>query len=292
MISKIDLYKGVFVTILWGINFSFIEIGLKDLDPFNMTFLRFLFCVFPLAFFIKKPANISWFNIALHGFLFGAGLWWIVNLAMYNGLSPGLSSVFLQFSAFFTIILSRLFFKERLSLRQIAGMIISFCGLLLITVFSNENSTKAGIFLVIIAAISWSFCNIIIKYYKPSDMAGFIVWSSLFSAPMIFLLTLAVKGREVIFSMADHINYTSFLSVLFQSYVTTIFGFIVWNNLLKKYNAASVAPLSLIVPVSGIITSYLVFDEKLGYDQLLSVAVIIFGIYIFLDTKKRVEIIS
>lgn len=284
--SRMDLFKGVLVTVMWGANFSVIEMGLKDLDPFALTFLRFLFCAFPLVFFIKKPAGVSWLNIALYGVLFGVGFWWVVNFAMYNGLSAGLSAVLLQFSVFFTIILSYIFFKEELSFPHVIGMFFSFAGLISIVVFSKQDSTIIGVFLVLLAAISWAFCNIIIKLSKPSDMMGFIIWSSLFSAPAILIMTVFIKGVEPIFSIAKNITPASGFSVLFQAYITTILGYIVWNNLIKKYEASVVAPLSLIVPVSGIISSYLFLDERLEYGQLLSLGIIIFGVSIFINAKK------
>jgi O-acetylserine/cysteine efflux transporter len=41
---------------------------------------------------------------------------------MYSGLSAGLASVFLQFSAFFTINLSRQLFDEKINQAQPMGM--------------------------------------------------------------------------------------------------------------------------------------------------------------------------
>ncbi|EEP7736497.1 EamA family transporter, partial [Salmonella enterica] len=54
MSKRLDLFVGFLVTVLWGANFAVIELGLRDLDPFILTFLRFTFCAFPLVFFIKK----------------------------------------------------------------------------------------------------------------------------------------------------------------------------------------------------------------------------------------------
>jgi O-acetylserine/cysteine efflux transporter len=50
---------------------------------------------------------------------------------------------------------------------------------------------------------------------------------------------------------------------------------------MKKYPAASVAPLSLIVPVSGIVTSYLAFDEHFVMGVWIGAAVMLAGVAIF-----------
>lgn len=282
---KIDVYIGALVTIMWGANFCVIELGLKDLDPFILTLLRFFFCAFPLVFFIKKP-NVPWIAIISYGFLFGAGLWWVVNFAMYNGLSAGVSSVFLQFAAFFTIIFSYFFLKEKVTKSHIAGMLISSIGLLIMIFGSKEHSTTMGIILVLLAAISWAFCNIIIKISKPSDMFAFIIWSSLFSIPIILIMTIIIKGYNPILNIPKDITLSSSFSVLFQAYITTILGYYIWNNLMKKYPATSIAPLSLLVPVSGIISSYILFKENLSFIQIISIIIVILGISIFLNVHQ------
>ncbi|ECJ2543969.1 EamA family transporter [Salmonella enterica subsp. arizonae] len=291
MSKRLDLFVGFLVTVLWGANFAVIELGLRDLDPFILTFLRFTFCAFPLVFFIKKPEGISLISIALYGVFFGVGLWWVVNFAMFNGLSAGLSSVFLQFSAFFTIVLSCFFLGEKINKIHISGIVTAFVGLIMIIHFSEESSTIKGVFFVIIAAMSWAVCNIIVKLTRPANMIAFIVWSSLFSAPAVLIMTVYVKGWGVL-SIPDDITVGSSFSVLFQAYITTVVGYMIWNNLMKKYPATEVAPLSLFVPVSGVITSYLFLDERLSVQQLISVIVVITGIFIFLNSARIIKLMN
>lgn len=292
MSKRIDLFIGFLVTVLWGANFSVIELGLRDFDPFILTFLRFAFCAIPLIFFIKKPAGVSLLSIALYGVIFGVGLWWVVNFAMFNGLSAGLSSVFLQFSAFFTIFLSFFLLKEKVNKVHLLGIIISILGLVMIVVYSGQESTIKGIFLVIVAALSWAVCNIIVKKTKPRNMIAFIVWSSLFSAPAVLIMSVLVKGWSGVLSIPHDVTYGSAFSVLFQAYITTIVGYMIWNNLMKKYPAAEVAPLSLFVPISGVISSYLFLGERLTKYQVVSVVVVIFGIFIFLNSAKIMNMFS
>lgn len=291
-LSKIDLFAGVLVTVIWGCNFSVIELGLKSLDPFLLTLLRFTFCAIPLVFFIRKPDNITYATLATYGILFGAGLWWVVNFAMYSGLSAGMSSVFLQFSAFFTIIMSSIFLKEGINKVHFVGMFFSGLGLLMILYLSEEKSTTVGIFLVLLAAFSWSLCNLIVKVKKPKDMVAFIVWSSLFSVPAIFVMTIYFEGLKPFQNLISDFTWGAAFSIFFQCYVTTIFGYMTWNNLMKKYPASVVAPLSLIVPVSGILTSYIFFDEHLSPAQGLAILFVFIGIAIFINSSKILSVVG
>jgi O-acetylserine/cysteine efflux transporter len=284
--KKTDLFLGILVTAIWGANFSVIKLGLSSLDPFLLTAFRFLLCSIPLIFFVKKPDGVSMKIMALYGSLFGVGLWGMVNLGIYLGLSAGLASLVLQFSAFFTILMSTIFFKEKISNLQFLGVIVSLCGLLFIFTITDGNISYLGLFLVILGAISWSMCNIIIKKHKPSNMFSFIVWSSIFSATPLFLITLLIKGVEPFYGLRDSLNSASIFSILFQAYITTIFGYYVWNAMMRKYPVSSVAPLSLNVPIFGLITSYLVFDENIAANKIVAAALIISGIAIFLFAPK------
>ena len=256
------------------------------MDPFLLTLLRFTFCAFPAVFFIKKPTGISYSALSLYGLLFGAGLWWVVNFAMYNGLSAGMSSVFLQFSAFFTIILSGLALKEHINRAHVTGMLFSAVGLMMILLLSDRQSTTTGILLVLGAALSWSLCNLMVKIKKPGDMVGFIVWSSLFSIPAILVLTLLTKGTEPFDHFYEKVTWGASFSILFQAYVTTILGYGVWNNLMKKYPAPIVAPLSLIVPTSGLLMSFIFFGEALSALQALALGFVFLGLGIFITSSK------
>ncbi|MGE8388819.1 MAG: EamA family transporter [Pseudomonas sp.] len=278
---KRDLTVGVLVTVLWGCNYGVIELGLSTLDPSVMTLLRFTLCAVPLVFFIRRPTGVSTAAMALYGVLFAVGIWWMVNFAMYQGLSPGMASVFLQFSAFFTILLSAVFLRERITAAHFWGMAFAACGLGMMLLSSSQSSTVIGLFLVLLAALAWALCNLLIKLKRPGEMTAFIVWSSLFSLPFILAFIVASQGWKAFEGLAHGLAWEALFSVLFQSLITTILGYRVWNNLMKKYPATQVAPLSLLVPVSGLVTSCIFFGERLGAGQWLAIGLILTGMMVF-----------
>jgi O-acetylserine/cysteine efflux transporter len=284
--KRLDLIVGALVTTMWGANFSVIEMGLKDLDPFTLTFLRFLLCAVPAIFFVPRPKDVDIKYLAIYGVLFGAGMWWVVNFAMYNGLSAGLSSVFLQFSAFFTIVLSWVAFGEKINFIHVFGMALSTVGLISIFFLSHEPSTTIGVSLVLLAAGSWAICNLIVKSQKPKNMIAFIVWSSAFSAPAIFVMTLMVKGLAPFVAIKDNLTVPAAISVLFQAYITTILGYMIWNNLMKRHPSYVVAPLSLLVPISGMVSSYIFFNESIDRYRMAAILLVIAGLGVFMNSGK------
>jgi len=284
-----DLLLLIAVTIMWGGNYSVIGISLEGMDPFMLTALRFLFCALPLVFFIPKPKNVSTPVTVMYGLLFGVGMCWLMNYGMFLGLSAGVTSLLLQFSAFFTVIWGVVLFKEKMSAVQVAGILLSLVGLMFIIHVTGSDAESLGLLLVLLSALCWSLCNVLIKKSKVRDIFSFVVWSSLYATPPLFLLTWWVKGAEPFQALLTDLKASVLLAVLFQAYVATIFGYWAWNRMIKKYPASQVAPLSVLVPISGIVTSWYVFDEPIGGEKLFALVITIIGIAVFMNARRIVD---
>lgn len=271
------LLLAILITAIWGVNFSVIKLGLSSVDPLILAGIRFTLCALPALFFIKKP-DVAWRYIISYGLVFGIGLWGLVNLGIKAGLSAGIASLLLQFSAFFTLLLGSLVFKERLNRYQIAGFTVACSGLMCIVFITDGSVTLTGTLLVLAGAIAWSIANIINKHSGTTQIFSFLVWSSAFSPIPLFVLDWLVNGSNGYAALVTHIDYRAVLSILFQVYPNTLFGYWVWNSLLKRYPLSTVAPLSLLVPVFGILGSMTIFGEDISWIKILALLLIISGL--------------
>jgi len=77
-----------------------------------------------------------------------------------------------------------------------------------------------------------------------------------------------------------HINVAAILSILFLAWCSSILGNSAWNYLLSKYNTSYITPLTMLVPVVGIVLSWVVLHEKLNLMQLTGSLLIITGLTI------------
>lgn len=287
-----DLLLILLVTVMWGSNYSLIDISLDGIDPFMLTALRFTFCAFPLVFFVRKPKNISSPTIALYGVLFGVGMSWLMNYGMFLGVSAGVTSLLLQFSAFFTVIWGVMLFGEKMSAIQVTGVLLALVGLMFIIHVTETQGQSHGLFLILLAALCWSLCNVLIKKSKVIDIFSFVVWSSLYAIPPLYLMTYWAKGAAPFQALLTDFNAPVLLSILFQAYVATIFGYWAWNRLIRKYPASQVAPLSIIIPISGIVTSWYVLDEPIGGEKLFALVLTVLGIALFMCAPKIANCIT
>lgn len=282
------LLLAVMITAIWGVNFSVIKLGLQAVDPFILAGIRFTLCALPALFFIKKP-DVPWRYLISNGLVFGIGLWGLVNLGIKTGLSAGIASLLLQFSAFFTLLLGGWVFKERLSRYQLAGCGLACTGLLSIFFITDGSVTFSGMLLVLAGAVAWSIANIINKKAGTRQVFAFLVWSSAFAPIPLFLLDGLVNGSAGYHALFTQLDVKAVLSILFQVYPNTLLGYWVWNWLLKHYPVSTVAPLSLLVPVFGILGSVAIFGETVSPQKIAALLLIVAGLAVGLYGQRVVR---
>jgi O-acetylserine/cysteine efflux transporter len=267
----------ILVAALWGFSFVAAQKGLLDMPPFLLCAFRFLFTTFPLIFFVKKPAT-SWRIIASYGFCMFALAFSFTFFSIKVGLTAGLASLLLQLQVFFTILFCIIFLKERITLWQFIGVLISLGGLLIVGAHVNADVTLPGLLLIISGACSWGLANLASKLAGKINMLGLIVWGSLFAWPLLFLLSFIIDGSDAIRFSLTHLSGATIASILYMAYPATIIGFVLWSWMLSQYPTASVAPFSLLVPFFGMLSSMLVFHETLQSWKILAALFIVGGL--------------
>lgn len=282
------LLLAILVTAIWGINFSVIKLGLTAVDPFILAGIRFTLCALPAIFFVAKP-DVQWRYIIGYGLVFGVGLWGVVNLGIKSGLSAGIASLVLQLSAFFTIFLGSRVFKETITPYQMAGSLVALCGLSSILFIVDGSVTLTGLALVLLGAVAWSVANVINKKAKTRQVFAFLIWSSAFSPIPLFALDYLANGSSGYSILLDQLDHRAVLSILFQVYPNTLFGYWIWNSLLKQYPVSTVAPLSLLVPIFGMLGSVLIFNERLSPMKVAAVILIVSGLVVGLYGQRSIN---
>ena len=114
----------VSVAVLWGLNFVAIAASLDQFPPLFLVALRFAVIALPTLLLVPWPGvPVRW--LLLYGAGFGILQFLFLYTAMAAGMPTGLASLVLQSSAPFTVILGAALLKERLSGRQVVGIIVA-----------------------------------------------------------------------------------------------------------------------------------------------------------------------
>ncbi len=275
-LPPLHLLLALVVVAVWGTNFVVIKWGLAEFPPLTFAALRFTFAVLPAIFFLRKP-NVRWRNLAAYGVLIGVGQFGLLYIAMQAWISPGLASLVVQVQAFFTIGFAMLMAGERLRGYQLGALGLAAAGLGWLMIHTNAEVTPIGLGLVLCAALAWAGGNTVQRAAGPVNMLAYVVWASLFSAPPLVALALLREGPLVLASI-QHADLGGWAAVLWQSIGNTIFGYSVWAWLLARHPAATIAPLSLLVPVFGMGASAILLHEPLSSWKLTAAILVLSGL--------------
>lgn len=273
------------VVAIWGFNFVVVKIGLKEITPLTLCAVRFFLASIPLVFLIKKPAA-PMKMIVSYGLLLFALQFGLLFTGMHLGMTAGLASLVLQVQVFFTILFAVIFMGEKLSVWQICGALISFIGIAVVALNLGGNYSVPGFFLVIAAAVSWGAGNIVSKKIGRVNVFSLVVWGSLVSLPPLLLTAIMLDGSVKIIHELLHLSWQSWAAIAYIVYLSTLLGYVGWSWLLSRYLVSTIAPFTLLVPVFGMLSSYLVLGEALQSWKIFAALLIILGLSINLLGAK------
>lgn len=264
------------VVLIWGVNFVAIHYGLQDVPPILFAAIRFT-VILPALFFVPRPA-VPWPRLATVGLLMSAGQFGLLYSAMAAGLPAGLASLVLQAQVLFTVLFAALALREHPSRRQLTGVVIGAIGLLVVAAGRQASTPLLALLLSIAAASSWAAGNIAARRLGPVSGLGVTVWGSTVVPVPLFLLSLLTEGPARIADALAYFSTAAVLSTLYTSVLSTLVAYTIWNSLLGRYPAAAVAPFTLLVPVIGITTAWLVLGERPNHWEATGGLVLLAGV--------------
>ena len=280
------------VVAVWGTNFVVIKVALDHLPPLLLATLRFTLVLLPMAFLLKRP-KVPWRNLAAYGLLIGAGQFGLLFVAMKGHISPGLASLVVQTQVFFTIGMAMKISGEKVQPFQIAALLLSVAGIVLIAAHGGGAATPLGVALILGAAASWAGGNIVARQAGAVNMLAYVVWASLFSIPPLFLMSLWLEGWPAMVAGVTHADALTWAAVAWQAVGNTMFGYAAWGWLLARHPAATVTPMALLVPVFGMGASAILLGESLPAWKLSAAVLVLAGLAVnMLWPKVRMRFLA
>jgi O-acetylserine/cysteine efflux transporter len=272
-----SLLLALAVAIIWGFNFVMVKLGLEQLPPITLCALRFFLAAIPAVFFIAKPKAPRKYIVG-YGLLTFALQFSLLFAGIAAGVSPGTAALISQLQVFFAIFLAWLLVKQRISRWQVSGALISFSGIAILVWHRDNNLTLSGFLLIVSAAISWGFGNLISVKLKSVNMFSLIVWSSLVAFLPLLGLAFILEEPLPILMHLEQLTINSMLALAYITYASTYFGYSCWSWLLSRYPFASISPFALLCPIIAMISSALILQETLDTWKLISGAIVIAGL--------------
>ncbi|MEU0371521.1 EamA family transporter [Streptomyces sp. NPDC006283] len=265
------------VAAVWGVNFVVIEIGLDHFPPLLFSALRFLAAALPAVFLVGRP-KVAWKWILAVGLVLGVAKFGLLFTGMDQGAPAGLSSLILQSQAVFTALLAFAALGERPGRVRILGMAVALAGIAVAAIDEGASGPLLGFVLVIAAAACWGVSNVLTRKASPPDALNYMVWVSAVPVLPLLALSLLLEGAERDLDALRSLDWTGVGVILYVAWITTIFGFGAWGWLLRRHPASAVAPFSLLVPVFGMSSAYLILGEPVSPLRWCATALLVGGV--------------
>lgn len=273
----------VLVMLLWGVNFVVAKLGLQELPPLLMLSVRFLLVgllLIPFAPFPRgKMVQIGWLSFVLGTLHFGL---------MFNGIlgvDAGVAAVAIQLQVPFAAVLAVIFFKDKLGWRRLVGMAFAFVGIAMLAGEPRMHSSLISLGLVIAASFVWAISNIQVKFIKSIHPLALLAWSSLFSAPQLFALSLVTEDHHL--TALAEAGWRGWGAIAYMMICVSVIGYGIWYYLVPRYDVNQTMPFTLLVPMIGVASGTLLLDERMTLLMLTGSALTLVGVAVIILRRPR-----
>lgn len=257
--KPLHLWAAFTAVLMWGLNFSVAKIGVAQIPPILMMAMRLGLVAILLAGFLRPPRKamrqIVGLSVTMGGLHYGL---------MYTGLKgvdAGAAAIAFQLMVPFTAVLAAIFFRERLGLLQVLGMLIAFGGVYLLSGEPRVALRPLHFLMVVGGAFTWAVGNIQVKQMGPINIFALNAWVSLLGAPQLLIASLLLEdGQLQALASAD---WRGWGALVFMALGPTIIGHGLWYYLLRENPVNRVAPLNLLVPVMAVLLAVPILGETL-----------------------------
>ncbi|MDR7253659.1 O-acetylserine/cysteine efflux transporter [Nocardioides sp. BE266] len=272
------------VAVCWGLNFLAIDASLQHFPPFFLVALRFALLAVPTMLFVPFPTvPLRW--LVGYGLGFGTFQFLFLYWGMAAGMPVGLSSLVLQSSAPFTVVLASLFLGHRLSPRAALGVLVAAVGLAVVGWQRLDGPAAFAPFVLVVAgAFAWAVGNICTAQAQAPNPLHLTLWMSVVPPLPMLALALVVEGPRRI---ADSLTRwhspdlaPALLGLAYTVVIGTVVGSGIWTWLMARHPAGTVAPFSMLVPVVGMTAAWVVLGEGVSRGEAAGALLVVGGVLV------------
>jgi O-acetylserine/cysteine efflux transporter len=172
----------------------------------------------------------------------------------------------------------------------VVGVSLAIAGLGTIALGRAHGVPLQAVALGVASAASWGCGNVVTRAARPQRPFSLLVWSSLAAPAPLLGLSLIFEGIGRWQSAASSVSASGIAALAYVIVVSTFFGYGTWYWLMSRYPASTVAPFTLLVPIVGILTAWLVRGEHPSWGELLGSFVVLVGLGLALSVVDALAV--
>ena len=291
--NTFDLSLLILLAIIWGSSFFNIKIATYSYDPITLALVRVIFASVPLLLLCKFSGikieafgkNWNWYaiiglcNIAIPFVLIAIGT------AKINSY---LAAILMSTTPLSGSILAHLFTKdEKLSFLKFLGVLVGFSGIILL--FFDKVIINAENYLYALITILGStfYCiggllTLKLRNKKNENVTtSTTLWSVIFLLPFSLIIESPWESKPSLIST---------LSLLYLGVIATGFAWLIRFRILTVNGLVFQTQVAYLIPIFGIIFGYFLMDETITWRVLVSLVIILLGIFIFKKNNRGIKL--
>ncbi len=282
--GKILIFVVLIVSLIGGGPLA-VKIGLQGFPPLKMALFRCILGVIAvggIGFYYGMSMRMRFEE--LRRLLLIAALYTLHTITLNVGTqltTASRSTIFFSLYPIFTVIFGHFWLPDdRLSVKKIFGVLAAFGGVF-VALAPNLQGTGAveyfiGDLIVILAACSLALRITLTKVFVQEIYPHrLLVWLLGLNIPCFWVLSyLFERGKPIEWT------FTSGAGLLYQGWVVTGFCFLGLTSVLRTYKASKLVVFSFLMPVSGVLFSYLFLSDELTLSVLVGTGLVAAGIYL------------
>jgi len=291
--KTIDILLLILLGAIWGSAFFNIKIATYTYDPITLVFVRVFFAFLALGLYcaykhIKILAfSKSWKMYALVG-LTNITIPFLLIAYGTNVVDSYLSAILMSTTPLSGTILAHFFTSnEKLNISKLIGVIIGFLGIVFLF-FDRLVIPEDNIFYVIVILCGSTFYVIggilTLKFLKNDGnenvSTSTILWSLIFIFPFCLYQQPWANLNP---------SMESTLALIYLGVFPTGIAWMLRFHILTKVGMVFQTQVAYLIPIFGVIFGYIVMDEEITWKVLLSLIIIILGIFMVKKGNKGIR---
>ena len=282
--GKILIFVVLIVSLIGGGPLA-VKIGLQGFPPLKMALFRCILGVIAVGgvgLFYGMSMRLRFEE--LRRLLLIAALYTLHTITLNVGTqltTASRSTIFFTLYPVFTVIFGHFWLPgDRLSGKKILGVLAAFGGVFVALVPNLQGSGAIEYFIgdliVIVAACSLALRITLTKVFVQEIYPHrLLVWLLGLNIPCFWVLSyLFERGNPIEWT------FTSGAGLLYQGWVVTGFCFLGLTSVLRTYKASKLVVFSFLMPMSGVLFSYLFLGDELTFSVLIGTGLVAAGIYL------------
>lgn len=275
-------------TVLWSGNFI-IARGLNEsIPPVSLAFWRWVVAVIVFLPFAWKPlvaereiikANIAYLSItALLGItIFNT----LIYYAGHTTTAVNLSLIAITFPIFI-VILSRIFFRELITLNKVIGIILVSAGVILLITKGSPSRLGSIHFAVgdvwmLLSSLTFAIYSILLRG-KPEQLSIWALQISTFILGLIFLFPFFIWEFLSVPPVKFDVNILG--SIVYVGVFASLSAFVLWNKAIATVGPSRAGMIYYTLPLFSGLLAHLFLKEDIGANHFYCMLLIFSGIVV------------